>query len=113
MLPVMADDLISQLTFKELHLFPRAVFGLGVFLIVYGTYHSDANSILSGVFLFFGSIGINILFDLKRAPLDKTGREALEKKWLTWFYRISFSVAGLFFIGWIAHFILGITPPPR
>jgi hypothetical protein len=86
----------GSLTFKELHLFPRAVFALGAVILAYGIVRDKPAHFFSGLALFFGAIGINILYDLHRT---KTGKDtsAIEKKWLIGFCAASFLVVAIAF----------------
>lgn len=97
----MADSLISQLTFKELHLLPRAVFALGAFMIVWGQVKNEPLDSLMGFVFFFGAIAVNILYDLRRSRGDEETKNKTERRWLYGFCLAAFLFAALGVFGFI------------
>jgi hypothetical protein len=95
----MPDSPFSQLAFKELHLFPRALFVFGGICIVSGIVRAERTDILLGLALFFGAIGINILYDLRRAQAaSDSERSVVELRWMKGFYRTVFAMGVLAFL---------------
>ena len=100
----MADNPISQFTFKELHLFPRSLFALGVFLIGFGTIKSDPMSSGVGLALYFGAIGVNILYYLRRAKPDEATRIHIEKRWMRGFCGVALILC--FLAIWMCDYVI-------
>ncbi len=94
----MPDNPFTQLTFKELHLFPRALFVFGVGCIAEGMIRQEPLTISLGIACFFGAVGINILYDLRRSKGDEAIRIRTEKRWMRGFcvaaFVLSFSLSG-------------------
>ncbi|MFZ0869079.1 MAG: hypothetical protein WAU76_10570 [Candidatus Sulfotelmatobacter sp.] len=96
----MPDNLTSQLTFKELHLFPRVVFALGGVSIVAGIVRAEGLNISLGVAMLFGAIGVNIVYDLRRGQTSDEGKKReIEVRWMRGFYRTAFTIAFLALVG--------------
>ncbi len=98
MLTDMPDNPFSQLAFKELHLFPRALFVFGGICIISGIVRAEGTTIFLGLALFFGAIGINILYDLRRAQASDSERPKVELRWMKGFYRAAFAMGVLAFL---------------
>lgn len=91
----MSENPFSQLTFKELHLFPRALFLLGLLALIEGMIRKDRFDVDFGMIFFFGSIGINILYDLKRGKSDEMQRIKTERIWMWGFCMAAFVLTAL------------------
>jgi hypothetical protein len=94
----MPDNPFSQLAFKELHLFPRALFVLGGMWMIDGIVRVEGTTIFLGLALFFGAIGINILYDLQRAQASDSERTKVEFRWMKGFHRTAFAMGVLAFL---------------
>jgi 4-hydroxybenzoate polyprenyltransferase len=86
----MPDNPFAQLTFKELHLFPRALFVFGVGCIAEGMIRPEPPAVCLGIACFFGAVGINILYDLRRSKGDEAIRIRTEKRWMRGFCATAF-----------------------